>query len=91
MPDEKKVKAEVSSKPKTSAAKGGKKSKKMGRNTEKCKRYRLNSEREKHKIIKIAKSSGVKRALEYAVEKGILAFAQRRLANYKVVKNAHGS
>lgn len=60
-----------------------KKSSKAGRYKDKCNVYRLHQLREKHKIIKIAKSSGVKAALAYATQKGILAFAQKRLANYQ--------
>lgn len=82
----KKAKPEAAPKAKA-GGKGGKKSQKMGRNKDKCHAYRTAQLREKHKVIKVAKSSGVTAALKYATERGILAFAQKRLANYKRAAN----
>lgn len=58
------------------------KNKKLGRDKHKCSAYRAEHLREKHKIIKIARSNGVKTAMKYAGEKGITAWALTRLKNY---------
>lgn len=67
------------------------KSSKAGRDKVKCGAYRLHQEREKHKVIKIARSNGLKAALAYAADKGILAYAQKRLANYQRKEARHAS
>ena len=51
-----------------------KKSKKAGRNTKKCQRYKINHTREKYKIVKIARSNGVKYALAYATQHALSSF-----------------
>lgn len=76
---QKAVKAEVVGPKK---AKGSGKGKKLGRDKRKCATYRANKEREKHKIIKIARSNGIKAAMKYAAEKGITPWAMTRLKNY---------
>ena len=67
-----------------------KKSQKAGRDKVKCASYRAHQTREKHKIVKVRKSSGEKAALKYATDKGLLAFAQKRLANMKPKEHRHG-
>ena len=56
-----------------------KKSKKAGRNTKKCQRYKINHTREKHKIVKIARSNGIKHSLAYANQHMLSAWAKVRL------------
>ena len=46
--------------------KGSGGAKKHGRDTDKCRKYKDHHIREKHKIVKIARSNGVKWAMEYA-------------------------
>lgn len=68
-----------------------KKSQKAGRDKVKCGAYRLHQTREKHKIVKVRKSSGEKAALKYATDKGLLAFAQKRLVGMKKKDHRNGT
>lgn len=62
--------------------------KRIGRDKVKCNIYRLHQTREKHKIIKIARSNGLEAALKYAKEHNVLAFAQTRLHQFKESRHA---
>ena len=68
-----------------------KKSQKAGRDKVKCAAYRAHQTREKHKIRNIAKSSGEKAALKYATAKGLLGFAQKRVATIIHARKEIGS
>lgn len=67
-----------------------KKSQKAGRDKVKCKVYRDHQTREKHKIVRVRKSSGEKAALKYATDKGLLGYAQKRLAGMKKKDHRNG-
>lgn len=60
--------------------KGG--AKKIGRSKQKCQRYYNSKIKERYKIVKIAQSSGLKPALEYATKCGLSDFARTRLREF---------
>lgn len=65
---------------KTASKAPGKKNRKYGRGIKKARAYRENHARAKNKIVKIARSSGIKEALEYADNKLLSTWAKKRLA-----------
>lgn len=74
--------------------KGGKQqkgagTKKYGRNKIRCVRYKLHKTREKHKIVRVAKSSGREAALEYATKHELLGWGINRLKNIKDKSNGN--
>jgi len=58
---------------------GGAGAKKYGRDKAKCLAYTHAHTRDKNKAVRIARSSGVKWALEYAAQRGIGDWARKRL------------
>lgn len=62
---------------KKKGGKGGRR--KIGRSLKKCAMYRINRTREKHKVVRIAKSSGHPEALIYAHRHGLMTWAETRL------------
>jgi hypothetical protein len=59
-----------------------KKSEKAGRNDTKCKRYRVNKVREKHKVKRVLQSSGIIAAEKYADEHDVWSYF-RKLTSLK--------
>ena len=57
--------------------KGGRK--KLGRDVKKCGLYKTRQFREKNKTVRVAKSNGLKAALEYAGKHGLISWAEKRL------------
>ena len=57
--------------------KGGRK--KLGRDVKKCGVYKTRQTREQNKIIRVAKSNGLDKALEYATKYGLKSWAEKRL------------
>lgn len=62
--------------------KGGKKNRKYGRDLEKCKIYKNSHTREFNKAVRIARSSGVDKALEYSIPFGISGKVRARIAHF---------
>lgn len=54
--------------------------KKFGRNEAKCKRYKLEQRREKHKVKSILQSNGLPAAEKYAGEKGVIGYLRSLLS-----------
>jgi len=54
------------------APKASKSNRKLGRNEAKCKRYRSEQRREKHKIKRVLQSNGAEAARAYAEERGLM-------------------
>ena len=57
-----------------------KKSEKAGRNDTKCKRYRVNKVREKHKVKRVLQSSGIVAAEKYAEDNEVYGYFRKLLA-----------
>lgn len=55
---------------------GGAGSKKHGRNKDKCTRYQNNHIREKNKVKRVLKASGIERAREWAALNGVAGYLQ---------------
>lgn len=61
---------------------GGAGAKKHGRDKEKCASYKGRHTRDQNKAVRVARSSGVKWALEYAAQHGIGEWARKRLVKF---------
>ncbi len=68
--------------------KGGRR--KLGRDVKKCGRYKIGQFREKNKTVRVAKSSGLKAALEYAGKRGLASWAEKRLRYMTVSRRYTG-